>query len=76
MADDEDQEGCFYPMLSFRNGYNGAFNTSGLGYYWSSGQGGSVPSAYYLKLGAYFFYEYLFCKILRLQPICINRILE
>lgn len=53
MADDEDQEGCFYPMLSFRNGYNGAFNTSGLGYYWSSGQGGSVPSAYYLKLGAY-----------------------
>lgn len=53
MADDNDTEGTFYPMLSFRNGSNGAFNTSGLGYYWSSGQGGSAPSAYYLKLGAY-----------------------
>ena len=52
-ANDDDNKGCFYPMLSYRNGYNGSFNTAGLGYYWSSGQGGSTPSAYYLKMGAY-----------------------
>lgn len=53
MSDENDKTGSFYPMISYRNGSNGSFNTAGLGYYWSSGPGGSTASAYYLKLGAY-----------------------
>lgn len=49
-GNETDNIGAFYPMISYRNGSNGAFNTAGLGYYWSSGQGSSTPSAYYLQL--------------------------
>ena len=53
MADDDDTEGTFYPMLSYRNGSSGAFGTAGAGYYWSSGHGGTAYNAYFLKLGPY-----------------------
>lgn len=53
MADEDDTDGSFYPMLSFRNGSTGGFNTAGAGYYWSSGQGTTTAAAYYLRLGTY-----------------------